>query len=814
MDGRRDPISMDWGPDMRPSPYYMDRHMRPGSRWGRMMDPHPHDHEWWPGAPPRRHDRMNSRPSDFLRNRFDHTDRIQKWDLPDSGRPPLQLEDEFKNVEIPMRNQLFRGTDMHRRRDMAEPNRQRDHLKVDLLERELETEMIEDRRRHKLEMDRRNYYSMYGASFEDADHFRPERRRKMPWAENWDQVDRSNSRRGWYGDSQRDFENPSHRMSSMSKYEEILREKERLLHAQREKDREIQRYREQLKRHGIPDTVRAKPRGFTETRHPKEEPMRRRHSIEPEIPDVKELPINQPKSFLSQSQEKKSPAKPSIAEKNEEEGEHRPQRFRNISPNQEENPHPRVKISYIQMNQAEQRQEDSDSDLGKNFSRLKVKVIGDRVQVLQNGQEISIENKNEDEEVFQGDEEDFVDEIYKPKRLCSQEEKKSMQLERVQAKGNSGERNHQKPGEFRLKIAKKSGAVRIAENQPQAPSSLKNLASFPKRSLSLDDIKPDAILGHQERQDKWTQTKHNPVINFLGKYSLNKLSTVLKKQPEITESQMLYISQKRGKGRPHKNKENAPFHCLLNKDKETVITEELDNIISSFVVCSLQDKQVSLKIKDFSFWMKNRLFEVRLTTESFETESVLLREQPNEFLRDVSNKLLDKCFDQSLVNKLEDFRGVFMLDFLIYNTIKTRLITETVSLNFNTLNRLRNSQELTLPLVLASFLFLVSNFLIPSKFEMFYTYSCFLFSTLFQKTIESCTLHLSGRSTQLEFSIQKLATAASTAQEDIENAYQRFVNGGGPFNPAEMKIFIESEKQLQFNSLLVHYIGIFAMLLE
>lgn len=816
MDARRDLIPMDWGPDMRSSPYYVDRHMRPGSRWGRTMEPHPHDPEWWPGAPPRRLDRMSGRPSDFLRNRFDHPDRIQKWDLPESGRPPLQLEDEFKNVEIPMRNQLFRGGDPPRRREMVEPSRNRNNLNVDLLERELETEMIEDRRRHKLEMDRRNYYSLYGPSFDDPDHFRHERRRKMPWAENWDHEDRSNSRRGWYGDSQREFENTSRRLPSLSKYEEVLREKELLLQSQREKDFEIEKYKRQLQRHGIPDPVRVKSTGFTKTMKIGDELGQRRQprQQEPEIPDVKELPVDQPKSFLSQEENKKSPPKPSIAAKNEPEEENGRNGFRDLSPDQEENPHPRVKISYIQMNENEQNREESESDLGNNYSRLKVKVIGDRVQVLQDGCEISIENESESAEVFQGDEEELGEDMFEPKRLNSQEERKSGQLEPPRRNEELGKPQNQKSGEFRLKIAKKSGAVRIAENQPHASSSLKNLANFPKRSLSLEDFKPDAILGNQGTKDKWTQTKNNPVINFLGKYSLNKLSTVLKKQPEITESQMLYISQKRGKGRPHKNKENAPFHCLLNKDKETIITEELDNIISSFVVCSLQDKQVSLKIKDFSFWMKNRLFEVRMTTESFKTASVPLRDQPDEFLKEVSNKLLEKCFDQSLVNKLEDFRGVFMLDFLIYNTIKTRLITETVSLNFNTLNRLRNSQELTLPLVLASFLFLVSNFLIPSKFEMFYAYSCFLFSTLFQKTIESCILHLSGRSTQLEFSIQKLATAAVNAQEDIENAYQRFVNGGAPFSSAELKIFVESEKQLQFNSLLVHYIGIFAMLLE
>jgi hypothetical protein len=709
---------------------------------------------------------------------------------------------------------------------MEESNRPRNPLNMDLLERELETEMMEDRRRHKLEMDRRNYYMpLYGPSFEEPEHLRPSRRRRMPWTENWDQNERSHSRRGWMEDSQREFEDSSQRLPSVAKYEEMLRERERLIQTQRKKDIEIENYRKELQSRGIPDPMKPEKESLNKTPklHEMIRPRRRPIELESEVPEIKILPRPGSKSFLSVSGDKKSREKPSVIVRDYQEG-YEPVKFKKLELNKVENPHPRVKISYTQMNE-QNNAEDSDSDLGKNYSRVEVKVVGDKVEVIQNHPQNSdrLENVNENQRhqtpnIYPNEEEqeDFREDILRPKRLNS-EEKKSINNENVNNELNSEEQKddpNQASGEFRLKIAKKNNAIRITENQPQISSSLKNLNHIGKRSLSLDDIEPNMILGNKGMMDKSTQTKDNPVIKFLGQHSLNKLSTLLKKQPEMTESQMLYISQKRGKGRPHKNKENAPFHCLLNKDKETIITEELDNIISSFVVCSLQDKQVSLKIKDFSFWMKNRLFEVISTNETFENQSLNLMDMSPDFLKNISSKLLDKCFDQKLINLLPDFRGVFMLDFLIYNTIKTRLITETVSLNFNTLNRLRNSQELTLPLVLASFLFLVSNFLIPSKFEMFYAYSCFLFSTLFQNTISSCILHLSGRSTQLEFSIQKLVVAANTAQEDIENAYQKFITGGAPFNSNELKVFIESEKQLQFNSLLVHYIGIFAMLLE
>ena len=827
MEGRRDQNSMDYAPEMRPpSSYYMDRRSRPGSRWGRQWDPYPHDSDWWHG-PPRRHERINNRPPDFHRRRPNPVERIHKWETPSGGRPPLQLEDEFKNVSMPVRNQLFKESNSNRRREIEESNRPRNHLNMDLLERELETEMMEDRRRHRLEMDRRQYYMpLYGPSIEDPEQLRPTRRRRMPWADNWDQMDRSYSRRGWMEDSQRDLENSSQRLPSVAKYEEMLRERERLIQSQRQKDIEIENYRKELESRGIPDPVSREKEKIKQVPqiHEMLRPRRRPIELESEVPEIKVLPRPGSKSFLSLSEEKKSKEKSSLIVRNFQE-DIVPVKFKKLEINNEENPHPRVKIRYTQMNQHD-KEDESESDPGKNYSRVEVKVVGDKVEVIRNDPQVIDNNHNghgryqrpQNEGGFQVEDEheEIGEHILRPKRLKSVEKKsynQDIDINNEQSQDKKDDANGAS-GEFRMKIAKKSGAIRITENQPQVSSSLKNINNIGQRSLSLDDIKLDKILGHKGMLDKSTQTKDNPVIKFLGQHSLNKLSTLLKKQPEMTESQMLYISQKRGKGRPHKNKENAPFHCLLNKDKETIITEELDNIISSFVVCSLQDKQVSLKIKDFSFWMKNRLFEVISTSETFENQSLNLMDMSPDFLKNISSKLLDKCFDQKLVNLLPDFRGVFMLDFLIYNTIKTRLITETVSLNFNTLNRLRNSQELTLPLVLASFLFLVSNFLIPSKFEMFYTYSCFLFSTLFQNTISSCILHLSGRSTQLEFSIQKLVVAASTAQEDIENAYQKFISGGAPFNSNELKSFIESEKQLQFNSLLVHYIGIFAMLLE
>lgn len=837
---REEMMPMDYGPGMRPPPYYMGRRSRPGSRWGRYWEPHPDEFDWYPPHHPRRPERMPNPPAEFNRRRPEHFERVQKWEHPGQGRGPLQLEEEFEGVNMSMRGQLFRENPGERRRKSREGPAQRNNFNMELIERELENEMKVDQERHLMEMYRRPHYAPpYRPFIEDADDLRPGGRRRMPWTENWDPADRGYPRKGWPEDSRKEFEGESPKMPSVAQYEEMLRERDRLLETQRKKDLEIEKYRRQLERLEAGES--RPPRKDHSNEPPKglrELPRRKSAEVESELLGVKVISVAKAGSFLSMSKERASHEKPSSQAKNYQEN---PEYvgFKRINLDQSENPHPRVRIRYSRMNDINDPAEKSDSEPARNFSRVEVKVTGDRVQVIKNEPGLKLEDAPEEvvgegsepevkvevkEEVFEeklpGEDanEDFGEDLLRPKKIKSEDEEKRSEQNPNNGHSRRSQRARREPskksGEFRLKIAKKSGAIRISDNPPQMPGSLKNLNLINRRSLSLEDIEPEELLGNRDTLDKTTQTKENPVINFLGQHSMNKLSSILKKNEDMTENQMLYVSQKRGKGRPHKNKENAPFHCLLNKDKETIITEELDNIISSFVVCSLQDKHVSLKIKDFSFWMKNRLFEVISTNETFETQSLNLMDLTPEFLHSVSGKLLEKCFNQRYTESLKDFRGVFMLDFLVYNTIKTRLITETVSLNFNTLNRLRNSQELTLPMVLASFVFLVSNFLIPSKFEMFYTYSCFLFSTLFQHSISSCILHLSGRSTQLEFSIQKLVVAANTAQEDIESAYQQFVNGGSPFDFYELKTFIESEKQLQFNSLLVHYIGIFAMLLE
>ena len=315
-------------------------------------------------------------------------------------------------------------------------------------------------------------------------------------------------------------------------------------------------------------------------------------------------------------------------------------------------------------------------------------------------------------------------------------------------------------------------------------------------------------------RDQSTQTKANAVVNFLGSHSLGKLSSLPKKHGFLNERQTECRIRRRGKGRPQKNKDKLSFHCLLNKDKETHIAEKLDAIITTFVVCSLQDKQVSLKINDFSFWMKNRLFEVICSSQSFNPEKVALSDLQRSDLAKVTSKLVRRRFNINHAEDLPQFRAVFMLDFLIYNIMKTKLITETDSINFKALAKLRNQKELTLPLILASFVFLISNFLVHFKFELFYTYSSFLFAKMFSKSIDTCVLHLKGRNAQLEFSILTLEESAKKAKELIQNAYQDFVKGEAPFSKQVLKEFVDSEKQLTFNKLLNDYIQIFVMLLQ
>lgn len=763
-------------------------------------------------------DRMANRNIDWTKNDFERRrmvetrrrrelvrERSLNWARKSFRNQPLTLEPEFKD-EFDMRRQQFpfeRASYGRNRHSTVDPVTRHYRLERDLLERELETAMWEDRRRHVMELERNRLpLSSYGMPYEENELPKNGKRNRM-WQEGPEYNDRlgrnSLSKASFVGDSNRDFLEPARdlhgKLPSIEEYEEMLRQRERLLQSQRQNDLEIIRYREQLdvyssRNRRSNELVTQQPSFMVGNSNSNRELLNRRplgRSYGHEIPQLKMKAPMKAKSFLSSSDLHRPLEKP--IEENREEDSRKVAGFKKIkaeSPRKQktDKEDSRIKINFFQNEETKEKEEKP----AEGFSRIQIKIRNDKAKMVRETP-IPLNNRMES---FGNENQSNTD----------------SQVSIVNEKETTGE--------FKLKIARKSGAVLLkksSENDPMLANISKPVLATPKRT-NFKRNEGELKRLFTDSKDQSTQTKENPVINFLGQHSLNKLSALLKKHNEINENQLLYMSRKRGKGRPHKNKENVAFHCLLNKDKETIITEELDNIISSFVICSLQDKQVSLKIKDFSFWMKNRLFEIQTSSDSFKPQHLTLRDLSKPFLQSLSTKLLQKRFDLKYASELVDFRAVFMLDFLIYNTIKTKLITETVSINFNTLNRLRNNQELTLPLVLASFVFLISNFLIQSKFEMFYCYCCFLFSQLFRRSISSCVLHLSGRSAQLEFSIQKLVVSSQNAAKNIEEAYQVFIDKAATFSEENVKIFIETEKQLQFNSLLNHYIGIFAMLLQ
>ena len=321
-----------------------------------------------------------------------------------------------------------------------------------------------------------------------------------------------------------------------------------------------------------------------------------------------------------------------------------------------------------------------------------------------------------------------------------------------------------------------------------------------------------------EMRDQTTQTEMHALVNFMSKYNAGKVCGLLKKERDIDEHQLIFMTQKRGKGRPHKDKSNVSFKMLPTKDKETMIIDELDNIISSFVVSSLQDKAVTSQIKDFSFWMKKRLFEQAKTLVDHPDLQCPLNALPETTLEKICQSLLTRRFDSSLSYSLNTPHATFLMDYLIFHICRSKLIRETVSLNFSALNRIRNVRQLTLPLVLASFLLLVSNFLTPSKIEMLHAYMAYLFAELFPETLEQIGLNLQSGRCELalptlegsEDSLE-LAVHCSYFSEKVGEAYERF-KMDMPFGATKSQDFMETETALKFNSLLKHYVGILELL--
>ena len=321
-----------------------------------------------------------------------------------------------------------------------------------------------------------------------------------------------------------------------------------------------------------------------------------------------------------------------------------------------------------------------------------------------------------------------------------------------------------------------------------------------------------------EMRDQTTQTEMHALVNFMSKYNAGKVCGLLKKERDIDEHQLIFMTQKRGKGRPHKDKSNVSFKMLPTKDKETMIIDELDNIISSFVVSSLQDKAVTSQIKDFSFWMKKRLFEQAKTSVDHPDLQCPLNALPETTLQKICQSLLIRRFDSSLSYSLNTPHATFLMDYLIFHICRSKLITETVSLNFSALNRIRNVRHLTLPLVLASFLLLVSNFLTPVKIEMLHAYMAYLFAALFPETLEQIGINLQNGRCELalptlegsEDNLEKVVQS-SYFSEKLSEAYERF-KLDMPFGAKKSQDFMETETALKFNSLLKHYVGILELL--
>lgn len=317
---------------------------------------------------------------------------------------------------------------------------------------------------------------------------------------------------------------------------------------------------------------------------------------------------------------------------------------------------------------------------------------------------------------------------------------------------------------------------------------------------------------------KSTQTDNHAMANFMSKYNTGKMQIVLKNDKDLDEHQLMFLVQKRGKGRPHKDKGNICFKMLPTKDKESVIIDELDSIISSFVVSSLQDNDVTSQVKDFSFWMKKRLFEQAKASIQHADIQCPLNALPQPTLLKITQAILIRRFDSSLADHSNYPHATFLLDYLIYTTSRSKLITETVSLNFSTLNRLRNANQLSLPLVMASFLLMISNFLTRSKIEILHGYMSFIFSQIFPETLKLSNIHVQSGRCELElpepnynFEVNEMVLMSPNFIENLTIAFEKFKRER-PFGQEKSQELIEIESSLKFNTLLKHYVGIFALL--
>ena len=367
---------------------------------------------------------------------------------------------------------------------------------------------------------------------------------------------------------------------------------------------------------------------------------------------------------------------------------------------------------------------------------------------------------------------------------------------------------------------------------------IKKLAPFPfpmpeKEQISLEKRQIESIeLGKKEFNcprppkekevglDKACQTEINPLTDLLSSYNVKRILDFLgQDEHKLKHDECLMLSVTKKVKEPfeyqnqQENTELLKFHSKHSKHLGFNI--QMNNIMAVIVNQSINDRKKHLSLGGMALIMKNHFFKLNPHKINQEYSKVNLRNCNPKLLKDLAEQLLSFEFDLEKVFGENNHKETFLLVFLVYNCMKTQVLTNTSSINLKQINRLKTNNELTMPLVLASFLLMLSHFMIKPHFLIAFRFFSQIFEKLFGEVLHSCKILLVESQIQVQFSSKKYPSDLKMIKERMPFLVKLFLNQTD--NPSREESKLRSQvfgENYMLSSILIQYLDLFSYLIE
>jgi hypothetical protein len=238
-----------------------------------------------------------------------------------------------------------------------------------------------------------------------------------------------------------------------------------------------------------------------------------------------------------------------------------------------------------------------------------------------------------------------------------------------------------------------------------------------------------------EKMDKLQKQK---LLSLLDNFQIKSLINTLQHTHtnlKSSETIVFSISKKNNKKIKFKKK----LELVGIKPKNEIIIDQFNEMIGRFTEFSLHDKVKFLQSDDLNMLRITHLFKEKKSKISkdikFKIDS-LSSVNVNEFFA----QHFDFPFYLKNLVELNVKHSVLLLCILINKCIEIKLFTPTLSLDITIFNNLIKQNKLSLPLIFASFLYIISHFLVPPKFILMLKFFAFVLHRKFNFFVEESVI--------------------------------------------------------------------------